>query len=518
MYVAHMVEVFREVRRVLRPDGTLWLNLGDSYAANWSSMRSEGGGGFKDVARERTKYPPPGLKSKDLVGIPWRVAFALQADGWYLRSDIIWAKPNPMPESVTDRPTKSHEYLFLLTKNERYFYDATAIREPHVRLWDGSKPNGNSLVGGSEYTLDAGAPTAHRREEAAINPNPFGRNARTVWTIATQPYPNVPARRVGVDGTDRRWSPSCPVHAGQHHLDATDAHGEPRDASPSGRTTHTDVRPAPPPLGEHVPIGLTPAEDSARDSSGSSDPVRAETATPRSKGTRKTGHAPAISPHETADAASQHHTGRTSQSPALDAIDDRSHASRSAEDSAADGSEIDRADRMTHRSGCTCTSLVSVSHFAVFPEAIPERCIKAGSAAQACAVCGAPWERVTDGGGADMEGRYARGEPARRGLNGAAASGASDVGGFTRARSTTGWQPTCAHDAGTSSSVILDPFNGSGTTGRVALRLGRRYVGLDLSREYLSEQALHRIDPLAAAAAVSRAGGEGAQGIFGGLL
>ena len=142
-YVATMVAVFREVRRVLRDDGTVWLNLGDSYAVRRYWRRSEAvrqiGSRRRIAARISTRQAfraewrrhevLAGLKPKDLCGIPWRVAFALQADGWYLRSDIIWAKPNPMPESVTDRPTRSHEYIFLLSKSERYFYDADAIRE-----------------------------------------------------------------------------------------------------------------------------------------------------------------------------------------------------------------------------------------------------------------------------------------------------------------------------------------------------------------------------------------------------
>src|SRR6516162_4333229 len=132
-YLATMVKVFREVRRVLRKDGTLWLNMGDSYVHGvpgggsvFDNGRTDGRIFYEgDKARGRTKISTfiNGLKSKDLCGIPWRLAFALQADGWYLRSDIIWHKPNPMPESVTDRPTKSHEYVFLMSKCERYFYD-----------------------------------------------------------------------------------------------------------------------------------------------------------------------------------------------------------------------------------------------------------------------------------------------------------------------------------------------------------------------------------------------------------
>lgn len=133
-YVAELVAVFREVKRVLREDGTLWLNLGDSYNGYMANQR---GTGLETERQSARKYIEPGaglrfggLKNKDLIGIPWRVAFALQADGWYLRQDIIWHKPNPMPESVTDRPTKSHEYIFLLTKSDRYYYDAEAIKEP----------------------------------------------------------------------------------------------------------------------------------------------------------------------------------------------------------------------------------------------------------------------------------------------------------------------------------------------------------------------------------------------------
>ncbi|MEY4095700.1 MAG: Bordetella phage vB BbrM, partial [Acidobacteriota bacterium] len=131
-YVGRMVEVFREVRRVLREDGTLWLNLGDSYANKGAKDSSAVGGftgeriraGAKGIMDSRPREIPDGLKPKDLVGIPWRVAFALQADGWYLRQDIIWHKPNPMPESVTDRCTKAHEYVFLMAKSQRYYYDA----------------------------------------------------------------------------------------------------------------------------------------------------------------------------------------------------------------------------------------------------------------------------------------------------------------------------------------------------------------------------------------------------------
>ncbi len=159
-YTAKLVEIFREVKRVLRDDGTLWLNLGDSYMTNGEST---------------------GMRSKNLVGIPWRIAFALQADGWYLRSDIIWHKPNPMPESVTDRPTKSHEYLFLLAKSERYYYDADAIREPSSAPILMQKRSGirSSKLETFGLTRDTCNPRCS---------HPLGSNKRTVWTIPMQPY------------------------------------------------------------------------------------------------------------------------------------------------------------------------------------------------------------------------------------------------------------------------------------------------------------------------------------------
>ncbi len=213
-YVAQMVNVFGELRRVLREDGTLWLNLGDSY--------SHGGNGSRDPEKwpkqsrndHRVEHRnTAGGKPKDMVGIPWRVAFALQADGWWLRSDIIWAKPNPMPESVTDRPTKAHEYVFLLTKSSRYFYDSDAIAEPAT--WYG--PNGRPKSGPHAGQMHARAanPTWKERKAAGATRgnvafdgnvgagtqrgvhgdgvshdlgNGLTRNARSVWEIQTMQF------------------------------------------------------------------------------------------------------------------------------------------------------------------------------------------------------------------------------------------------------------------------------------------------------------------------------------------
>jgi DNA modification methylase len=250
-YVGRMVEVFREVRRVLRDDGTAWVNLGDSYAGSWGNqgrketrgtqraingpmlqkLKAEsvheieccmdddcvcaaGDGGIYPDRRTKTGSwvnDHPTLKAKDLVGIPWRVAFALQADGWWLRQDIIWHKPNPMPESVRDRCTKAHEYFFLLTKSDRYFYDADAIRQP-LRWQDPAflvtnaqarqqKRLTERILAGDKTALrtESDRRTAlnglrekgrgkHKNAESTLQENILGANRRSVWTVTTKPY------------------------------------------------------------------------------------------------------------------------------------------------------------------------------------------------------------------------------------------------------------------------------------------------------------------------------------------
>lgn len=178
-YVERMVDVFREVRRVLRDDGTLWLNVGDSYARSPNKGGTGTPNGRNDPKMGYTGAKPlsDGLKPKDLVGIPWRIAFALQADGWWLRQDIIWSKPNPMPESVRDRCTKAHEYLFLLTKSERYFFNSGSIKEPAVAGHNGSRFDSGKTREAKPNHVQSG----DRADDGT-------RNKRSVWQIATQPY------------------------------------------------------------------------------------------------------------------------------------------------------------------------------------------------------------------------------------------------------------------------------------------------------------------------------------------
>ncbi len=190
-YVSKLVEVFREVKRVLKEDGTLWINLGDSYASG-----GKGGGGSFTTERSAWngkdkvkgwRSAPAGLKNKDLVGIPWMVAFALRADGWYLRSDIIWEKPNAMPSSVRDRPTRSHEYIFLLSKSSRYFYDADSIREQQ-KTKDPKQLTFKRFNVKHSHPIPRQDKVMHRDDRKDTTENVKGRNKRTVWTIPTKPF------------------------------------------------------------------------------------------------------------------------------------------------------------------------------------------------------------------------------------------------------------------------------------------------------------------------------------------
>lgn len=320
-YVQSMVEVFWELWRVLRDDGTVWLNLGDSYSGDKSGGRNDtetmyGPESQQLAANGNHLDCSSGLKPKNLCGVPWRVAFALQDDGWTLRADIIWAKPNPMPESVTDRPTRSHEHLFLFTKGERYFYDADAIREIAVEGTDLGLLRGRNA--GADDMVSWHAQSILERQQNGVDSRNAGdgyRNKRDVWTVNSEPTPE--------------------------------------------------------------------------------------------------------------------------------------------------------------------------AHFATFPSKLIEPCILAGTSDKGCcAVCGAPRVRVTE--------RESSG--VRNGNSGERGDHPSDFRTFNQppqqssrvvSVTTLGWEPSCEHDAPSVPCIVLDPFLGSGTTGRVASRLGRRWVGLELKQDYI---------------------------------
>jgi DNA modification methylase len=344
LYLAHVVAVFHEVRRVLRKDGTLWLVLGDSYAGSWGNQGRKNARGTQrsingPMIQNLRPYPNrrsntgswvnrhPVLKPKDLIGIPWQVALALRADGWYLRSDIVWAKPNPMPESVTDRPTKSHDYVFLMAKSEQYFYDAAASREPirektltvHTTPYKGT---GTESRGGKiNKWIESHGGRCH----------PATRNRRTVWTIATEPYPE--------------------------------------------------------------------------------------------------------------------------------------------------------------------------AHFATYPTALVVPCIKSGTSEHGCCPrCGAAWRRVLEKTAIrpiDYQGKWISADPQASGRRMLANVRARRQAGEDHdnpfpAPKTVAWQSPCEHRQKPVPCTVLDPFCGSGTTGVVALRLGRRFTGIELNPNYI-EMARRRI-------------------------
>jgi DNA modification methylase len=373
-YVQKLVDVFREVRRVLRDDGVCWLNLGDSYAGSWGNYggQNRGNGSQREITngsqahqkaydgleawRPPTANPGDGLKPKDLIGVPWRVAFALQADGWWLRSDIIWHKPNPMPESVTDRPTKAHEYLFLLTKAERYYYDAQAIAEP-AQNWTGQAATFERTGPVSEHVLPGQSAAQHR--------------------------------------PDRK----------------------PRTA---GNKTHKYV---------------TEYEDS----------------------------------------------------------DSEEHRTKAGLLKVADVPWTTR----NRRSVWTVATLpFKEAHFATYPVALVKPCIMAGTSAHGCcSACGAPWVRVVE--------REVLPPPDRINNNGfehdamtTHGEGAATLRNIVE-RNTTGWEPSCTCGARVVPCTVLDPFNGSGTTGVAAIGLGREYIGIDLNPDYikLAERRLNTTQP-----------------------
>lgn len=532
LYVEHMVEVFREVRRVLRKDGTLWLNLGDSYLAQQGS----GFNGNKRNEYRANNNPvkrPPGLKPKDLAGIPWMVAFALRADGWYLRSDIIWSKANPMPESVTDRPTKSHEYLFLLAKSPRYFYDADAIREP-------AEYGRREEAASWHDKADSGVASVRVKGSTRGGDPSTGRNARTVWNIGFQPEEEVEWTH-GL-GFCRRCGNLRVAGNGSEPTTVRATGGSRANTSPSLANS------------ERIGSPTNSSSDQSRQGSPSTTSVGTEDASGPTTSSRSrwlsTSTGAQTQPRSTApnSAAS---TGTSSlRQTLIRALAETGNAVCVCETESANGvrpaSDVWRV----------ATQPYPGAHFATFPEAIPERCIKAGSraAGRRCDCDEIIATPLGDGGGNDptlATGRAGfnreRGEaegtrpitrreqreyaaqmaasPHRAAMAAEAGSAfahylRTDASGarpapqsLIAAWTERGWllSPTpcdCAEEHG---DVILDPFNGSGTTGRVAQRFGRRYVGLDLSREYMGEQALRRIDPLAAAAQDVRTSGEGQQ-------
>lgn len=449
-YIEQMRSVFREVWRVMRDDGTLWLNIGDSYASNIkgsggrSSMQESNAGSFY---RTQAAFPrfEHGCKNKDLVGIPWMLAFALRSDGWYLRSDLIWHKTNPMPESVTDRPTKSHEYIFLLTKSERYFYDADAIKEPAspesaAHLLRGVSASHENINGAPDQTPHSmnqprenrrssrdsfkrngknGQPEKpQKRDEREEDTWDTGfRNKRSVWTIATKPYSGAVSY-----GSYRIASRDCRVHDYQSGLARALECDAQLGVSDFLRNLDTGDYLAQLQEGAVVSIPLY------RNASLSDWSF----AIPHSMRKNKTENELErdVIFYGISDSRTEY------SKLVLRSVSTffRNHESKSALDVWLDGLDFDLSAQTIFRifgtvtfdsppSGCSCYYTGKVEkrqdHFAVFPPALVEPCILAGS-------------RPGD--------------------------------------------------------IVLDPFSGTGTTGLVAIQHRRRYVGIELNPAYIELQ------------------------------
>ncbi len=514
-FVADMVAVFAEVWRVLRDDGTCFMNLGDSYnayngGAGPSSSISNGA-----ATTERPALPTgyglrtKGLKPKDLIGIPWRTALALQADGWYLRSDIIWAKPNPMPESVTDRPTKSHEYVFLLTKSERYYWDAEAVRESSPVVTPRQCGNKNAEARLVERLTGNMRPGVTWESEG-------GRNLRTVWTIPSEPFTDVYA-----DGMSRITSPDCPVHGYPASRGIVQRCDEQQAVSQSGHNQHTES--------DRVQ-GPSIAESSmSQDQSGF--PWETSVAKPRSKRSRK--KAIALEPDATCADTPASHTPCMEPQSHCNATSDHKPECNTAGGDASDGLPLDPSERTQPHNECIDTSeilqlrcscnyidarplikrtsqrfrsVLSISteaypgsHFATFARKLVEPCVKAGTSQKGCCPeCGKPWVRVVEservatrpGNGSKV---WSDNSDDPHSMQNGSVIGNRDPFRHVSTKTTTGWKAQCAHDLAPVPCLVFDPFTGSGTTGVVAEGLHRNFVGIDLSREYLG-MARRRIE------------------------
>ena len=498
----------------------------------------------------------PHLKAKDLCLIPQHLAIALQRDGWWVRSVIIWSKNNPMPESVRDRPTESHEYILLLTKSNRYFWDMEAVREKYtepLNRWGGNDVRNSSHKyidtfenGEDNGGIGAIVKTSMLRAGGLTRPDENGRNLRSVWTFSTQPYSDwgydyEAADYVGEDGKPYKVSPDCPIH-GQHHEKETqktascdgqlnqsqndisgNANGHALTPESESVSTHFPgvVKRAgenydeqiPENNGENKTCGLTPVENQTSghiehtqkipvSSSDYSCQQSAQIATLRSKKTRKTAPVPVTNPSYNASVenASRKHDKPTQ----LSMVD-------SAERTSENNNEVGHvsngkvtnplAGTLFHNarnsySNYTCKCRVSqMSHFATFPEELPERCIKAGTPEYGCCdKCGTPYERIVKATGGSI-GKGSWVDHTSDDTLGKTRSTGADHSGTAfedYKRETLGWQQVCkCPDSKPVPSLVLDPFTGSGTTLWVAKKLGRKAVGYELSEQYC-ELAVNR--------------------------
>jgi len=532
-FIARLVSIFREVSRVLRHDGTCWVNMGDSYA-NYGSG-GNGATGGRDKSTLTTQMPPIGttptkknmpvdMKPKDLCGMPWMLAFALRADGWYLRQDIIWSKPNPMPESVTDRCTKAHEYIFLLTKRATYFYDAEAIKEPasgtaHSRgdnLNPKAKEHGqNSRFNQSRNHAHVTRPKQNSSYSATINELLGVRNKRDVWEIATESFTGwtETSRRVRVSAdavtcdTEHIVSPDCPVH-GDSFASASSAFCDEHAAGPLNHIPRTDCHPVPAPQCGYAPTAPIRDAGSRPGSSDSLDQLYFAPATFHSSQTHKTDPGPSTNQPCIASVQIPSGTQRSAEERSPCDLAGRKIASRSEVDCVTDAPGLDPLEQTRQRSEdiCACdyynVITEKISHFATFPTKLVEPCILAGTSEKGCCrLCGAPWIRVMESYDTGRTQKMADGWDTGAGGHGTVhreGRQAGQAGQAVMGHRHAGWDATCECDAEVVPCTVLDPFSGSGTTGVVSLRNHRDYIGVELNPEYaeMSRRRIQRDNPM----------------------
>lgn len=451
-YLERMVAVFREVRRVLRDDGTCWVNMGDGYASTPPGCGADGvsrsstlHGHVSEVYRETLRKSVGqkrntivgGLKPKDLIGMPWRLAFALQADGWYLRSEIIWAKPNPMPESVTDRPTKAHEQIFLLTKAARYWYDAEAIKEPSEEPERAGKLETSFSVSDPGVTMRADVGRAVMRTAT--------RNARSVWPIATQPYPEAHFATFPEAIPERCISAGCPP------LVCSKCYNPAYETRPVGPRT---VRP---PM--QSVQGAVLREGAEVLQPPVCEPVVSREESETSKAVRAVSGADPKSPDAVLLSGVLGEGENGDGYTAAAAIDGHQQL------------------ELARRQGSQ--SRVRSGAYAGTPERAQER-VHTGTPASHVAGAGAT---TSENGVCPPPERQQGGQPAREpGTDGdESAQGRRRLSPLRQALHN---QVSECCGAPLTRGTVLDPFSGSGTTGAVAVRLGRDYIGCELNRDY----------------------------------
>lgn len=567
-HIAKMVEVFREVRRVLRKDGTLWLNYGDSYAggggyspgspSNQKGHYSDSDGikEYCGLGRSEKGIKPIGiLKPKDLCFIPHRVAMALQADGWWVRQDIVWSKPNPMPESVTDRPTRSHEYIFLMSKSLRYFYDADAVREPSQKRAPGNRTHQKRTDSSDFRDTSAGHKKGGILDYLCENEQyvPVGRNLRSVWEIPTHPFSGwlldfENADYVGDDGKPYKVSEDCPTHGHLYDCqkDETLSGGEQQDRHHSRKSDNPNYHDQEP---EPESVSILSHESNRKEISNKDEHTVQSNASNKTSGflnmaesqnhqdiadtERKSACNLDSASLDNSGFAKEHNTqnrkmGRVHEtnfpcSPSEETpfhtddkqglhgmVDSAGHTfeNNNGEDSGEDEKEpcpsvqtlFDISDKSLYSpqpikqsdSGIVPKCTCKISRMSHFAT-FPPKLVKR------CILAGTS-HKACEICGAPWERVVEQERPETRSVNSRTPNGQSQQGSFSKERfddpiqhNTLGFRPTCSCDQkGSGRCVVLDCFGGAGTSAVVAEELGRSWIMIDINPEYKA-MALKRL-------------------------